>query len=611
MDPRILEIVDRCRKSPIWFAENLCKIEHPAAGIIPFKLFSYQRKSLDLFFQHRMTIYRKNRQAGASSLCGLFALWFVMFSKSKNVLITSIGDREAKAFLNKNVKFIYFHLPPWMQELFPLSINNEHEFGFARTGSKITSLPAGPNVLRSHSSSLNIIDEAAFTKFMEAMWSAGYPTLTHGGRVICISTVGGIGGWYWSTYMDAKAGTNDFHPIDINWWDMDWVIEYVDTVDGKKRRIAPRDGIRKSTKDEVPIFGEWWSPWLQDQYRQLQSKGEAHKFRQEVLAEFLGSGSTVVPLQQLQHVEVCVRNAPPKKTIDLVSYSNPEAAIKDKTLNFAYELWVWKEPVLGGEQRLVNGKILGDPGHHYTMAVDPSTGEDRDQSGIEIIDDDAMEQVAEYAGKVDATTLAMMADHLGRRYNGAKMVVERNGYGMAVLQQLRDNLHYPNLWREIKGPNQVSEYGWKTTVNTKPAINTHLIDGVTDVTIYSSRLYKQLSIYVNLRGTKFGHEPGAGNHDDLVLAFGIALMGRCSTTPEPILAVRPSDLPEMNDPELRNRFMAEMNQIGGPKAMLPFVGAPMPFGENSDLDNFTKQLTGAPKPLPMVVPRRNVLEKPK
>jgi hypothetical protein len=516
-----------------------------------------------------------------------------------------MGDREAKAFLEKNIKFVYRNLPEWMKSIFPFPIDNEHEFGCGRTDSKITSLPAGDDVLRSHSSSLNIIDESAFIRQMEKMWAAGYPTLTHGGRVIVVSTCGGIGGWYWNTVMDARANTNDFHLIEVNWWDMDWVIEYVDSIDGKRRRIAPRDGIRKSTPDEKPIFGEWWSPWLQDQYRQLQSKGEAHKFRQEVLAEFIGTGNTVVPLPKLKHVEMCVKNAPKKQTIDRVSYSNPEASI-ERTLDFENELWIWKTPEYGSNQRLMNGQIIGDVGHQYVLSVDPSTGEDRDQSAIEVVDQSTMEQVAEYAGKVDSTVLSMMADYLGRWYNGAKILVERNGYGMAVLQKLRDELYYPNLWREIKSPGHASDYGWKTTPNTKAQLNARIIDGVEDVTIYSARLYKQLTIYVNLRSNKFGHEPGAGNHDDLVMAFGIVLVGIGSSSSEPVMVVRPSETPELNDPDLRMKFMSEMSMIGGTRAMLPFVSSPLGI-DDGDLDKFTKQLVGVPKPLKMVVDKKNML----
>ncbi len=218
-----------------------------------------------------------------------------------------------------------------------------------------------------------------------------------------------------------------------------------------------------------------------------------------------------------------------------------------------------------------------------------------------------MEQVAEYAGKVDSTVLSMMTDYLGRWYNNARVVVERNGYGMAVLQKLRDELFYPNLWREIKGPHQVCEYGWKTTVNTKQQLNARIIDGVEDVTIYSSRLYKQLTIYVNLRAGKFGHEPGAGNHDDLVMSFGIALVGLGSTTSEPVMVVRSSDVPELNDPEVRAKFMSEMSMIGGARAMLPFVNSSSNMGEESDIEKFTNQLIGVPKPIRTVVPKRNVL----
>ena len=43
------EILRRCRKSFTYFCKNFCKIKHPNAGIIPFNLFKYQKKSIKEF----------------------------------------------------------------------------------------------------------------------------------------------------------------------------------------------------------------------------------------------------------------------------------------------------------------------------------------------------------------------------------------------------------------------------------------------------------------------------------------------------------------------------------------------------------------------------------
>jgi len=181
---KIKKVIKNCRNSADYFLNRYCKIKHPSAGIIPFTTFSYQKKQLRLFQQHRFNIFSKTRQAGISTLSGGYALWFSMFFGNKTTLITSKRDNDAKEFMGKNIKFVFKHLPIWMQEIWAPTVDNEHEFGFSN-GSVIKSLPSGPETLRQFSSSLNIIDEASVTPYMEEMWSSAWPTLQHGGA--CLS----------------------------------------------------------------------------------------------------------------------------------------------------------------------------------------------------------------------------------------------------------------------------------------------------------------------------------------------------------------------------------------------------------------------------------------
>src|SRR5262245_47530961 len=221
------EAIKRCQASMAWWLRNFCKVKHPSAGILPFTPFSYQRNAIRVFRKYRLNIFRKCRQAGVSKIAGAFALWFAMFQPHKTILIVSRTDMDAMKFLADHIVFLFEHLPKWMQELWDPVKKNDHEIIFPN-GSRIQSLTSNPDVLRSNASSLNIIDESAFIQSMDVMWAGGWPTLQHGGNVIVISTTNGVGNWYWSTITDAEAGVNQFNPVLINWWDMDWVIEYMD-----------------------------------------------------------------------------------------------------------------------------------------------------------------------------------------------------------------------------------------------------------------------------------------------------------------------------------------------------------------------------------------------
>ena len=549
------QVVKRCQQSTIFFLRNFGKTKHPTAGILPFNPFTYQVRALQAFRKHRFTIFKKSRQSGASKIAGAFALWFAMFFSNKTVLIVSRTDDDAINFLRENVLFLFRYLPQWMQDAWKPVKENEHEIRFPN-GSRIKSLTSHPDVLRSNASSLNIIDEAAFIRDMGVMWAAGQPTLIHGGSVIVVSTTSGVGGWYWSTWTDAIAGFNDFHPINIDWWDMDWEIRYRDDMTGEIKIIAPTAGIRDCvTPDDIEKYGPKWSPWLEEQYRALQERGETWKFRQEILAEFVGSGHTVLDTKVIAYLSTLVLDDF-KRVKGPQTYMHP---VKNEhmTINFNggdrreldkdEGLWVWKKPN-HGKRPVYKGRQLIEPGeqpHRYSIGIDTATGKGRDYFGLEVLDIDTQEQVAEMMIRTLPKYFKLLADYIGRWYNNALMVIERNNGGDAFIDDMRYDLMYPNLWRkkdindkpthgQRKSPLKVAEYGFYTGQASKPTLNKALMDYLHPqggYRIYSRRLLKQIQIYVRKKDRagrdtdKTEAEEGPGNHDDLVISFGLACLG--------------------------------------------------------------------------------------
>lgn len=628
------EVIKRCQESALFFMRNFVRIKHPSAGIIRYNPFDYQETAVRSFRKERFVIFRKTRQCGISKVCGIFALWYAMFFSHRTILVVSRRDDDAMSFLRENIKFIFDHLPPWMREVWHPVKDTEHVIQFPN-GSIIQSLTSHPDVLRSHASSLNIIDEAAFIQGMDSMWAAGRPTLTHGGSVIVISTTNGVGNWYWNTWTDAEAGLNDFKPLMVHWWDMKWSIKYVDALSGQKREIAPIKDIREcdgSTfehKDFGKIeldrakYGPRWSPWLEEQWRGLQEKGEGWKFAQEVLAEFVGSGNTVLPKSVIVHVGTTISD-----NYEIVTgpqtYVHPvtgEAEELDFTPNEKEEgLWIWKPPVAATPNKVVNGRVveMGRKAHTYVCGVDIATGKGRDYHAIEIFDLDELEQVAEMMVRCLPKLFKKFVDRVARWYNCALLNIERNNGGDILIDDIRIDFNYPRLWRKThfvgKTPTrnarmQYAQYGFNTNQSTKPALNKFLLDYVRDkpdegFKIYSRRLYKQFQIYVRKRdraGNDTGKteaESGPGNHDDLVMASAIAM----AAVPDAGIMFNSeamdmfsgkdfnTEKPVLTEPEIAAKF-AE-NQV-----FMPMVFGPDQMADQSaaaELLKFTSQLGGLP-----------------
>jgi len=609
------EIIKRSQKSVSWFLSNFGRIKHPSAGVLPFKPFSYQREAIKCFRNHRLNIFRKCRQSGISKISGAFATWFAMMHSHKTVLIVSRRNEDAMGFLRDHIVFLYEHLPPWMKEIWKPKKQNEHEIIFPN-GSRIQSLTSHPEVLRGNAASLNIIDEAAFIQGMDTMWAAGWPTLQHGGNVIVISTTNGIGNWYWSTWTDAEAGVNGFNPILVNWWDMDWAIEYRDSISNEFKRIAPCDGLKKcSDKKEISRYGPYWSPWLEDQYNALQDQGDGWKFEQEILASFIGSGNTVLSKEALAHVQTTIKE-PEQKIVGYQTYVHPVSGnVED--LNFDFDevdqgLWVWKRPVTGGKNI--------SP-HSYVMGVDIATGKGRDYSAIEVFDIDTMEQVAEFMARCLPRDLVKYIDRIGRWYNCALAIVERNNGGDTLIDSLRYDIMYPRIWRkkEINDKPRsnssgqrslkVSQYGFSTSLASKPKLNKFLIDFISanneeGYKIYSSRLLKQLQIYVRKRDrtgrdtNKTEAEDGAGNFDDLVIACALALIGTSdalSVGEGNLIPISSNNDFDIKDPTHNNQSQEHYLGKGGQSLLMPLTIVPDDMSDVSKekyLEQFATQLGG-------------------
>lgn len=647
-----IEAIKKSKQSVTWFLRSFGKLKHPSAGILPFHPFSYQRQAIKAFRKNRLNIFRKCRQSGISKISGAFATWFAMFHSHKTVLIVSRRNDDAMGFLRDNVVFLYEHLPEWMKEIWEPTKLNEHEIAFPN-GSRIRSLSSHPDVLRSNASSLNIIDEAAFIQNMDTLWASGWPTLQHGGSIICVSTTNGVGNWYWSTMTDAEAGLNDFNPIIINWWDMDWAIEYQDPISLKWTRIAPRDGIREcKTKEEIEKYGPYWSPWLEEQYRALQEQGEAWKFEQEILASFVGSGNTVLDKSVISHVATTIEDPESTGGMKVKGYQTYVHPVTNNTEDMSFDfkdpeegLWIWKKPVLATPAKK-RGKITireSQPAHRYVMGVDIATGQSNDFSAIEVFDVDMMEQVAEFMARCLPKDLIKYIDRVGRYYNSALAVIERNNGGNIIIETLKDDYMYPRLWRHTEindkprpaGSSnrpralQAKPYGFTTSHTSKATLNKFLMDYIRDneeegYKIYSKRLLKQFQTYVRKRDRmgrdtgKTEAEEGSNNYDDLVMACALALRGIPDSghgDSSNLYPVNPGgDFTFQQGPVImsdaeRVKAQTDYMEKGGQSLLMPMSMAPDDLPEVSaqrELDSYTVQLGGIPtsNDKPIVTPKK-------
>jgi hypothetical protein len=156
----------------------------------------------------------------------------------------------------------------------------------------------------------------------------------------------------------------------------------------------------------------------------------------------------------------------------------------------------------------------------YIVGADPAGGgSEGDYACAQVIDRQTGMQCAELHGHYSPRELAMKLIELGRIYNSALLIVERNNHGHGVLANLRA-AGYQKVFRDG------GQDGWLTSAVTKPAMieNLAAILAIKPQLFQSTRLLAECRTFIRRRDG--GSGGASGSHDDCVMAMAIALAGR-------------------------------------------------------------------------------------
>lgn len=461
----------KCAADPAYFMRNYCVIQDVAQGKIKFNLYPYQEKVLNAFMTHKYNIVLKSRQLGISTLCAGYALWLMLFNTDKYVLVVAT-DRETSRQMITKVKIMNQFLPEWLRfDGKDMEENNKLSLRFPN-GSQISAISSDPNAARGRAVSLLILDEAAFIEDADLLWTSAYPTLSKsGGSAIVLSSPNGVGGFFYNLwkYADPNLGEeyNLFNRIFLPW------------------HVHPE-------RDDK---------WLMEQEKALGRR----KALQEVHAQFLGSGDTLIDIDKIIEYEKKYKMEPIEKR-----YNN---------------LYIFKY--------VENDK-------KYIISADNARGDGSDYSAFHVIEVDSCEQVAEFKGKIDPQTFANILVNLAHEYNEAYLVVENNNVGNSVLQEIF-NREYKNIYytknngaiydikkeimrgTDLSSKNQIP--GFTMSMKTRPVVIATLEQYIREnmVIIHGQRTLDELKTFVWIDGKVQAQKDC---NDDLCISLGMGLYAR-------------------------------------------------------------------------------------
>ena len=105
----------KCANDATYFAMKYMKIVNVDEGLIPFRMWDFQKEMLELFQNNRFVITKCPRQVGKTTTTVAYLLHATIFTESQNVAILANKGSLARDILAK-YQLAYENLPQWLQQ---------------------------------------------------------------------------------------------------------------------------------------------------------------------------------------------------------------------------------------------------------------------------------------------------------------------------------------------------------------------------------------------------------------------------------------------------------------------------------------------------------------
>ena len=211
-----VEEYTKCMKDPIYFIQQYIKIVSLDEGLVPFKLYDFQKEMVGTFHNNRFTICKLPRQSGKSTTIIAYLLHYVLFNPTVNVAILANKAATARDLLGR-LQLAYENLPKWLQQGVMSWNKGSLEL---ENGSKILASSTSASAVRGGSYNIIFLDEFAYVpaNVAEQFFSSVYPTISSGKttKVMIVSTPHGMNMFY-KLWVDAEEQRNSYIPIEVHW----------------------------------------------------------------------------------------------------------------------------------------------------------------------------------------------------------------------------------------------------------------------------------------------------------------------------------------------------------------------------------------------------------
>lgn len=502
--------------NPILWLRNFVKITTNTGETVPFKVNDQQKMFVEEM--EKFNIIAKARQIGFSTLSLGLSLWMACTRPRTNYLIVSYKQESATSLFDK-LKMMYDDLPH-NKFKFPKDVQNNRGQLKLDNGSSITlQVAGGKDVGRGTTYEYILLSEFAFYGNQEAILLSAEQSLAKSktSKLVIETTSNGFNA-YQKLFMNAYKGNSKYKPFFFPFYSSSYSKQFKEEYDEAEiwfREDNKGQHMNKEhlEKDEVYLKEAgatyrqlMWRRWklldmsLQDFYQEYPATP---------MESFVSSGENV--FNQSMLVERM------KGLPKALEYKDLKMVVPDSLSSLLNKsLFIYHPP---------------QTNKRYYAGIDTASGGGGDYSTISIMDEEGIQVASYYDNKVPVYEFAIIANDLGRWFNYAYLTVERQGFGIPVLERLRKeyqymNLHKHKVFNQSMGKTQI-KLGFSTTAITKNIMISDLKEQfeLGMILINCTETIEQMQIFVEGEKGKTGNKRGRGLHDDLVISIGLAIQG--------------------------------------------------------------------------------------
>jgi len=204
----------KCAKDPIYFSEKYIQIVHVDHGLIPIKMYDYQKEICTAITENRRVTVNTSRQAGKTTTAVAVILHYIIFNDFKTVALLANKGDAAREILDR-IKIAYEALPAWLQQGVIEWNKGSVEF---ENGCKIIAGSTSSSAIRGKSISFLYIDETAFVENWDEFFASVFPTISSGNttKILFTSTPNGLNHFY-KTCVGAQEDKNGYIYVEVPW----------------------------------------------------------------------------------------------------------------------------------------------------------------------------------------------------------------------------------------------------------------------------------------------------------------------------------------------------------------------------------------------------------